>query len=339
MRRKISIYTCFLILFAIFQLTGCGKVAYGDTNTGYLSGKTFAIVVKSAGNENLKKMTEGFKEVIEGQGGKVIVKEPSYATNDQTELVSSLISQDVSGISIAVNNPASLEPVLSEAKDRGINIIAFDSPASQKSRDIFVNQVETGQIGRALADAVYDLADGSGQWAILSSTSVAPNQNQWIESIKSEIEGNKKYKDLALVDVAYGNDDLEKSKAEVMRLVKEYPQLKVICAPTTVGILSAAEVLSNTDSGIRLTGLGLPTEMPEYLGNVCPYMFFWDTKALGRLTAYTAIALENGVITGKAGESFTAGDMGNFTVKESMDGGTEVANTAIRSSFLRDRDP
>lgn len=311
------------MLFICF-LSGCGNTAYADIDKEGVSGKRFAIVVKSAGNENMKKMTEGFREVIEEHGCNVIVKEPSYATNDQTELVSSLISQNVSGISIAVNDPESLESILSEAKDRGIKITAFDSPAKSGSRSVFVNQADTREIGKALVEAVYDLTGGSGQWAVLSSTSIAPNQNAWIEAMKTELENDSKYDNLTLVDVAYGNDDTEKSKEEVIRLMREYPQLKVICAPTTIGILAAAETLDDMDTDIKLTGLGMPSEMSGYVGERCPYMFFWDTQALGRLTAYVSLALEGGEITGQVGETFDAGELGSYTIKESEDGGTEV---------------
>ncbi len=286
----------------------------------------FAFVVKSAGNENMKKMTEGFKSIIEPKGGEVIVKEPSYATNDQTELIGSLISQDVSGISIAVNDPASLAPMLNEAKSKGIFISAFDSPANPEDRHIFVNQVETEQVGKALVEAVYDITGGSGQWAILSTTSLAPNQNAWIDAMKSELEKDRKYDDLELVNVVYGNDDAEKSKSETLKLLEEYPDLKAICSPTTIGILAAAETVSNAGSNVKVTGLGLEDEMSKYIGedNVCPYIFFWDSVALGKLTAYTAIALEEGKITGASGETFDAGDLGTFTVQDAKNGGTEV---------------
>ena len=108
--------------------------------------------------------------------------------------------------------------------------------------------------------------------------------------------------------------------------MEKYPDLKVICAPTTKGILAAAEVISETGSEVRLTGLGRPEEMSDYIGpdKTCPSIFFWDSYALGKLTAYAAMALEEGTITGAVGESFNAGELGSFTIKKDKDGGTEV---------------
>ena len=47
-------------------------------------------------------------------------------------------------------------------------------------------------------------------------------------------------------------------------------------------------------------------------------------QGLGKLSALTTIALVNGDITGELDESFEAGDLGEYTITEADDGGTEV---------------
>ena len=110
--------------------------------------------------------------------------------------------------------------------------------------------------------------------------------------------------------------------------LEKYPDLKVICAPTTVGIAAAAKYLQDNGSACKLTGLGLPSEMLEYTGaddeHSCPYFYLWDMQGLGKLSALTTIALINDEITGAADETFTAGDLGDYTITAADDGGTEV---------------
>ncbi len=52
-----------------------------------------------------------------------------------------------------------------------------------------------------------------------------------------------------------------------LKLITKYPDLKCIIAPTTVGIAAAGKVI--TDKGligeVMVTGLGLPSEMAEYI--------------------------------------------------------------------------
>lgn len=291
---------------------------------------TYAIIVKSAGNPYNAKQIQGFKEVIEAQGGKCITKEPEAATAEaQITMINELVAQQVDSIAIAANDTDALQPALTAAKNAGIAISSFDSSTNAASRAVHVNQAGTEIIGQTLMDAILDITGGSGQFAILSATSQATNQNAWIEAMKKVMEDSK-YSGLELVDIVYGDDEYQKSVDQTQALLSNYPDLKVICAPTTVGIMAAAKVLQ--DQGVadkvKLTGLGLPSEMADYIGaddaHSCPYMYLWNPIDIGRLSAYTSIALAKGDITGAAGEKFTAGDMGEYEIVTAADGGTEI---------------
>lgn len=307
------------------MIVGTGTTVFA---AGSAEGKTFAVITKAAGNPYNEKEAEGFKEVIEAEGGKVIVRHPETATaGAQISVVQSLISQEVDAICIAGNDENALQACMTEAMDAGIKVSCMDAKVNAASRMTFVNQAGTMEIGKALLDAVLDISGGEGQWAILSATSQATNQNAWIEAMK-EVMKDEKYSELELVEVAYGDDEPQKSTDVTQALLQTYPELKVICAPTTVGIAAAAKVLQDSGSSCKLTGLGLPSEMSEYIGDdeehSCPYMFLWNPVDVGRLGAYTSIALANEEITGAAGEKFTAGDLGNYEIVEAADGGTEI---------------
>lgn len=292
-------------------------------------GKTYALITKSAGNPYNEKEAEGFQEVIEENGGTAVIVHPEAATADaQVSQIQSLISQGVDSICVAANDTNALQSALEEAMDAGIMVSSLDSATNPDSRMTFANQAGTQEIGQALMDAVYDISGGSGQWAIVSATSQATNQNAWIEAMQEIMESDSKYDDLELVSIEYGDDEMEKSTNVTQALLTNYPDLKVICAPTTVGIAAAAKVLQDQGSSCKLTGLGLPSEMAEYIGDddehSCPYMFLWNPIDVGRLGAYISMSLVSGEITGAAGDTFTAGDMGDYEVVEAADGGTEV---------------
>lgn len=291
---------------------------------------TYAIIVKNAGNPYNAKESEGFKEIIEAQGGTCVVKEPAEATAEaQIAMINELVAQQVDAIAIAANDKDALQPALTAAKNAGIAISSLDSATNADSRALHVNQAGTEIIGQTLVDAVADITGGSGQFAILSATSQATNQNAWIDAMKKVMEDSK-YSGLELVDVVYGDDLYQKSVDQTLAILSKYPDLKAICAPTTVGIMAAAKVLQDQGKAgtIKLTGLGLPSEMADYIGDdaehSCPYMFLWNPIDIGRLSAYTSIALAKGEITGAAGEKYTAGDMGEYEIVAAADGGTEV---------------
>lgn len=292
-------------------------------------GKTYAIITRSAGNPYAEKEAEGFQKVIEDEGYTCIVRHPEAATADaQVSVIQSLISQGVDSICIAANDENALQAALEEAMAEGIKVSCLDSQTNPESRQTFVNQAGIKEIGQSLMDAVLDISGGEGQWAILSATSQASNQNAWIEAMKEIMEADEKYSKLELVEVAYGDDEPQKSTDQTQALLSKYPDLKVICAPTTVGINAAAKVLQDESSSVKLTGLGLPSEMAEYIGDddahSCPYMYLWNPIDVGRLGAYTSIALVEGKITGAEGETFTAGELGDYEIVAAGDGGTEI---------------
>ena len=59
-----------------------------------------------------------------------------------------------------------------------------------------------------------------GKIAILSATSTAPNQNDWIDLMKEELK-KPEYAKLELVDTVYGDDDDTKSYNEAQGSVQE----------------------------------------------------------------------------------------------------------------------
>src|SRR5699024_2065774 len=95
-------------------------------------------------------------------------------------------------------------------------------------------------------EAVAEMMDYEGEFAILSATSQATNQNLWIEWMETELE-NSEYDDMELVEIAYGDDLRDKSVSETEALLKSYPDLKAIVSPTTVGLAAVSKVITDND--------------------------------------------------------------------------------------------
>ncbi len=296
-------------------------------NTASSETKKFVLIVKSTGNPYNEKEAEGFKAAIEEAGaGEVILKAPAEPTAEaQIQMIEEAIAQKVTVIALAGNDPDALQPVLTKAMNAGIKVLSLDSSVNAASRMVHVNQADPERIGRVQVQAISEMIGGKGQIAILSATSQAANQNLWIEWMKKELE-DPKYADIELVKVAYGDDLRDKSTSETEALLKAYPDLRGIISPTTVGMAAAGKVL--TDKGlvdkVVLTGLGLPSEMAEYITNgVCPWMYLWNPIDVGYLGGYAAMALADGTITGAQGNKFTAGRLGEKEIITAGDG-TEI---------------
>ena len=293
-----KIIAILLVAVMALSMAACGA-ANGDV--------TYAIVCKDASNPYMLRMISGFEDACKKLGVTMVTKSPESATVDgQIQIVNELIAQGVKGIAIAANDAAALEATIKTATDAGIVVVTLDSDT--KGSQMFVNQAGVEQVAQVLVDSCYDMAGGEGEFAVLSASSTATNQNAWIDAMKKIIAGNDKYAKLKWVETVYGDDEAQKSTDEMQNLMTKYPNLEVVCCPTTVGILAAAKVVSNDPScGIKVAGLGLPSEMKDYVGEgkACPYMYLWNPIEVGECAAYMIKAIIDGKV-GAVGTSFGA---------------------------------
>lgn len=282
-------------------------------------GTTYVLVPKNLGNPYFDAANTGAQEAAAELG--VTVNYQGSSTADPTEqiqLINSLIAQGVNGLAISANDSDALAPTGKEAMDAGIPVVSWDAAIAEGGRNIHINQADASGIALAQVQMASDLAGGEGEIAILSATSTAPNQNEWIALMEGFL-GTDEFSGLTLVATVYGDDDDEKSYTEAQGLMQTYPDLKVIIAPTTVGIAASARAV--TDAGkigqVMVTGLGTPNQMREYVKNgASPAFALWSPVDLGYLAIQTVHALATGAITGAAGDTFTAGRLGDYEVTE-----------------------
>ncbi len=245
---------------------------------------------------------------------------PENSAAGQVEMLTTATTQKQHVVMLSNNAGDQIAPAAEAAAAAGTKVVTWDSPIPNGAGEsFFVAQVDFGSIGVVMADMAHDLAGGAGEVAILSASPDASNQNAWIDAMKATMAADAKYKDLKLVDVVYGNDQSEESYNKALGLVDKYPDLKVIMAPTTVGIVAAAKAMQ--DEGlcekVKVSGLGLPAEMVSYTMNGCaPAFALWSFVDLGYLTYQASYALATGAIKGEVGEEFTAGRMGTFKIEE-----------------------
>ena len=197
---------------------------------------------------------------------------------------------------VAANDKDALVPALRAAQKRKVTVVTYDSDVAKKGRKVFVNQASSQGIGQALAKSASDLAGGSGDIAILSTTPDATNQNVWIDFMKEELAA--KYPNVKVVATAYGLDKPEESTTETQGLIQKYPTIKAIVAPTSVGIVAAAKYVSSSASKgkVFVTGLGLPNDMKTYIKDGSgAQASLWDVENFG----YVAVQVANSIVNKK----------------------------------------
>jgi len=244
---------------------------------------------------------------------------PENSVAGQIAVMTNAASQGQKAVMLSNNAGDQIAPAAEAAQAAGTKVVTWDSPIpSGAGETVFVAQVDFGSIGVVMADMAHSIMGGEGEFAVLSATPDAANQNAWIAAMVEALK-DPKYAGMTLVDTVYGDDQSEVSYNRALALVDSHPNLKLIMSPTTVGIQASAKAMQ--DEGlcdkVKVSGLGLPAEMVSYTMNGCaPEFALWSFVDLGYLTYYTSYMLATGAITGAVGESFTAGRMGDYTIEE-----------------------
>jgi rhamnose transport system substrate-binding protein len=304
-----------LVVVAVAVATAGAAIA-GTFSGPIKSGLTVYAIPKDTINPYEVIADNGIKSALAKVGGKVTVSSGTVDTAAAQEpSIQAAEQAHASAIVIAGNDPAALCPDLAQAHSTGTVIVSFDSDVTCKNH-LFINQANTVQIGESEVQLLGKEIGYKGEIAILSAESTATNQNSWIKYMKIELK-QKKYKNMKLVKIVYGNDEPTASKTVLLGLLSAYPDLRGIISPTTVGIQTAAQYLDTHKSLLKhltLTGLGLPSQMRPYVKDGTVKAFeLWNPGNLGYLAGYAAASLASGMPL-KAGETFKAGKLGTYKI-------------------------
>ncbi|MBN9053451.1 MAG: rhamnose ABC transporter substrate-binding protein [Rhizobiales bacterium] len=298
-------------------LAGAAFALAAMVSTANAADVKIALLVKSLGNGFFEAANKGAEEAAKELGGvEIIYTGPTTTTAEgQIEVINSLIAQGVDAIAISANDPDAVVPALKKAQQRGIKVISWDSGVAPEGRIMHLNPSSNELIGKMCLQLAKDhLPDGKGDFAILSATTTSTNQNTWIEEMKKQIGD---FPGLNLVTTVYGDDLADKSYREANGLLTSQPNVKVIVAPTTVGVLAASQAVK--DAGkigeVYVTGLGLPSEMAGAIKSGATKEFaIWNPIDLGYSATQIAYHLVKGDTDGAPGSEIEAGRMGKIKV-------------------------
>ena len=302
-----------LTLAASIALLTCAALAPALQAADHI---TVALLPKKKGIAYFSACAKGAEEAAKELGDVTLIYDGP--TDGSPEKAAAMIEKwalkGVDVIAVSPNDPSVLAPAMKAARAKGVKIITWDADAPADSRDFFVNQATSEQIGDALVDALAKDIGGAtptGQVAIITATLTAANQNEWMKFMKERLATT--YPKLELVAVKPSNDDQKLAFQVAQDLMKAYPDLKGIFGISSVAFPGAAEAIKQAgrSTQVQVTGLATPNSMKDYVtGGTVKSVVLWNTMDLGYLTVRVAHDLANGKL--KAGDkTFSAGRLGD----------------------------
>ena len=312
----------FLLVAAVAVFAGCKKSEAPVDGGGNASSPpaakklTIALLPKSKGNAYFISCSKGADKAAKELGDELIFDGPTDTDPaKQNEIVENWITLGVDVIAAACENKEGISTALRKAQAKGIKVITYDADAETNARAFFVNQATPQGIGYALMDEAARLCSSNGDFAIITASLTAANQQEWQRYIANRLA--VQYPNMKLIAVRPCDDSKDKAQAETTALLSANPSLKCIMAICSPGVPGAAEAVKQAGKAgsVKVLGLGLPNENKIYVHDgVTQSVILWNTMDLGYLTVYAADALARGTL--KPGDTnFTAGTLGTFEIK------------------------
>ncbi|CAN5430865.1 rhamnose ABC transporter substrate-binding protein [soil metagenome] len=323
---------------AVVLIAGCNRESSTTGGTTTASGsKSLKIVYipKNTGNPYFDEVDRGFKDAAKELGADYTTIGPATAdSTSQLPIIKDQIQRGVDIIAISVNSEDALDTTLEQARAKGIIVVTVDSDLKDpRHRDAAVLPADFNDIGPGQVELLGKLTDYQGDFAILSATSNAPNQNAWIEKMKETLK-DPKYSKMKLVEIVYGNDDAAKSTTECEALLAKYPNLSGIISPTSVGLAAAAPVIQRAGvypggakavgKGLQLTGLSTPAQLKKFVDQGIVNGFqLWEPYKEGYVAACIGQQIKEGKVKPAADTEVEIPTLGKrkFSAKTELIGG------------------
>jgi len=239
--------------------------------------------------------------------------------DEQSRMIDAWIVRRVDAIAVAANDPVAIAPALKRARDAGIPVITYDADADARrsGRQFFVSQCSPDAIAQALIDEMADQTGGEGEYAVITSSLTAPNQNDWMK--RMEAYRAKTHPKMKIVDVKPSQEDQQLAFQRTTDLLKARPGLKGVWGISSVAFPGAADAVQKAGRAgqVAVVGLSTPSSMAPFVQKgVVRTVILWNPVDLGYLTIHVARALARGelqpgaaqIVAGRLGKREIRGD-------------------------------
>ncbi|MEN9989405.1 MAG: hypothetical protein RL508_384 [Actinomycetota bacterium] len=291
-------------------------------STGIKAGLKIAIMPKAVNIGYFTAWNQGAQKACKEIKATCTYVGPTEATGPaQVQFINKIIQQHYNVLVISAADQNAIVPSLKKARAAGITVVTSDADVADASaRTVAILPSAADRIGTAEVDWIAKATGGKGKIAVLSAAATAANQNTWIAAMGPYL--TSKYPGMSWVggtvakSTFYGDDDATKSTAQFDAILAQYPDVAGIISPTTVGVLAAAIEKKAKHATVKVTGLGLPSDMAPYIEDgTVEQVGLWNPIDLGYVAVYAAGLANAKSFTGKVGSSFKAGTKSYKVVK------------------------
>ncbi|MFC5529631.1 ABC transporter substrate-binding protein [Cohnella yongneupensis] len=257
-----------LLLAGIIAVTACGKNSNENTSSPSQGASTTPLASKAAVTEKLyipiicKGFQHQFWQAVKIGAEKAAAEfgaeisfegpETEEQVDKQLEMLQVALGKKPSAIGFAALDSKASIPLLQQAKDSNIPIIAFDSGVDS---DIPVTTASTDNKKAAAlaADKMAELIGGKGEIAMIVHDQTSRTGVDRRDGFKQEIES--KYPDITIVDLQYSGDPL-KATDITKAILQAHPDLKGIFGSNEGAAIGVVNGVKEANMVGKITAIG-----------------------------------------------------------------------------------
>lgn len=290
---------------AVSMVTGCGgsssstttaaaapaadtQAEGAATDTGAAQeGKDYKIAVVVKGNTNgwFIRMNQGIEKWSAETGINAWMTGPTDTDSaQQIQIIQDVINQDIDALCVVPVDPAACEPVLQEARDKGIVVICHEG-SNVENCDYDIEAFNNAGYGAFIMDNLAELMGKEGTYTTMVGFLTTASHNEWADGAVAQQEAE--YSNMTLLaDLprVESENNTETAYEKAKEVLKKYPEITGFTGSSsddTPGIARAINELGLNDK-VHVVGTGMPNECRELLKNgslTC--ITLWDPADAG----------------------------------------------------------
>ena len=212
-------------------------------------------------------------------------------------MVENLITRGVDAICVVPVDPGSLEPVLKQAREAGIIVVAHEG-ASLLNVDYDIEAFSNDAYGAFIMDNLAAAMGEEGVYTTMVGHVTNASHNEWADG--GVAHQKTAYPNMTLLEAeprVESEDNGDVAYQTAKELLKKYPELKGIMGTSSYdspGVARAIEELGLTGK-VFTAGTGMPAANAEILkSGAVNALTLWDPALAGKAIAAMAVKLLRG---------------------------------------------
>lgn len=290
-----KIIAILLTMLMILSLVGCGAKEEKSKDE---SDWEIVVVPKDATNPWFVRMNEGVKAYKEETGLNIYQKgTPEIDATLQSQLIADLIASGVDAICVVPVDPGALEPVLKQAREAGIIVIAHEG-ASLENVDYDIEAFSNDAYGAFIMDNLAEAMGEEGVYTTMVGHVTNASHNEWADG--GVAHQKEKYPNMVLLEEeprVESEDNGDVAYQTAKELLKAYPDLKGIMGTSSFdspGVARAIDELGLVGK-VFTAGTGLPAANAEILkSGAVNALTLWDPALAGKAMCAMAVKMLRG---------------------------------------------